>query len=261
MTIYYAVVFFIFGLLFGSFYNVVAYRIPKKESIVFPSSHCTSCGHKLTPIELIPVVSYCIQRGKCKHCKEPYSSFYTWFELLTGILFMISYLIFGFSLELAISLIFVSVCDIVIITDYQSMIILDEVLIVSAILILLTLFVGNIITSDVLKAIKITGIHLLSGIGAFITMYLIKIIGDFMFKKESMGGGDIKLLGLFGLAIGYSNAIISIFLGSIIGLPITLLIMKVKKGQEFPFGPFLVVAALILWFTKFDILSFLKMYY
>ena len=112
MTIYYAIVFLVFGLLFGSFFNVVAYRIPKKESIVFPSSHCTSCGHKLTPVELIPVISFLIQGGKCKHCGEKVSWFYTIFELLTGILFMLSFLVFGFSIELVIALIFVSICDI-----------------------------------------------------------------------------------------------------------------------------------------------------
>lgn len=263
MTIYYAIVFFIFGLLFGSFYNVVAYRVPKKESIVFPSSHCTSCGHKLSPLELIPVISFLIQGGKCKHCKEKVSWFYTCFELLTGILFMLSYLVFGFSIDLLIALIFVSVADIVIITDYKYMIILDEVLIVGTLLIALCLFIktGFIHNSFIMvEALKGTGLALINGLMAFITMLIIKKIGDFLFKKESMGGGDIKLLGFFGLVLGYINSILSIGLASFIGLPVTLILMKAKKGDEVPFGPFLVVAALILFFAQFDINMLIKGY-
>lgn len=264
MTIYYAIVFFIFGLLFGSFYNVVAYRIPKKESIVFPSSHCTTCGHKLTALELIPVFSYLLQRGRCKNCKEKISSFYTWFELLTAILFMLSYLIFGFSIELIISLIFVSACDIVIITDYKYMIILDEVLVTSTILILICIFIkGGYVNNsfNFLEAAKFLGLSLINGLLAFLTMYAIKKIGDFLFKKECMGGGDIKLLGLFGIVLGYVNSLLTIGLGSTIALPITVIIMKVKKSEETPFGPFLVAAALILFLTQFNIVNFYKMYY
>ena len=263
MTIYYAIVFFIFGLLFGSFYNVVAYRIPKKESIVFPSSHCTTCGHKLTVLELIPVISFLIQGGKCKHCGEKISWFYTIFELLTGLLFMLSFLIFGFSIELIIALIFVSICDITIISDYKYMVILDEVLIIGGIGIIICLFINNGISNnsfDIVKALKETGINLLHGLGAFLTMYIIKIIGDLIFKRESMGGGDIKLMAIFGLVLGYINSLVSIALASFIGLPITLFLMKAKKGEEIPFGPFLVVGALILFFTKFNITSFLGLY-
>ena len=263
MTIYYAIVFFIFGLLFGSFYNVVAYRIPKKESIVFPSSHCTTCGHKLTALELIPVISFLIQGGKCKHCGEKVSWFYTIFELLTGILFMLSYLIFGMSIELVISLIFVSICDITIISDYKYMVILDEVLLIGGIGIIICLFINNGISNNsfvIIKALKETGINLLHGLGTFLTMYLIKKAGDFIFKKESMGGGDIKLMAIFGLVLGYVNSLLSIALASFIGLPVTLFLMKAKKGEEVPFGPFLVVGALIIFFTRFDIMNYIGLY-
>ena len=77
MTIYYAIIFFILGITLGSFYNVVAYRLPRGESIVFPSSHCPNCNHKLTPLELIPIFSFLFQKGKCKNCKVKISWFYT----------------------------------------------------------------------------------------------------------------------------------------------------------------------------------------
>ena len=82
---------FIIGTIFGSFYNVVGYRIPKGESIVYPPSHCTNCNHKLTFFELIPVLSYIFQKGKCKHCHQKISLFYPIFETLTGVLFVLSY--------------------------------------------------------------------------------------------------------------------------------------------------------------------------
>ena len=136
MQIYYIIVTFIFGTVLGSFYNVVGYRLPKGESLVSPPSHCTNCGHRLTPIELIPILSYLIQGRKCKNCKQKISAFYAIFEFLTGLLFVISYLIFGFSIDFVIAITFISMLLIVIISDYQTMIIPDEVLIFSTILLI-----------------------------------------------------------------------------------------------------------------------------
>ena len=79
MEIYYMITFFILGTIFGSFYNVVGYRLPRGESIAFPPSHCTKCGHKLTPLELIPIFSFLLQKGKCKKCGDKISWFYTIF--------------------------------------------------------------------------------------------------------------------------------------------------------------------------------------
>ena len=90
-------------------------------------------------------------------------------------------------------------------------------------------------------------------------MYLLKLGGDFLFKKESMGGGDIKLMFVFGTLLGWPLAIISIFLGSIIGLPIALLSLKSSKNHEIPFGPFLSIGALILFFSRFDIQTILNL--
>ena len=100
--------------------------------------------------------------------------------------------------------------------------------------------------------------HLLEGVLAFFTMWGIKKLGDFMFKKESMGGGDIKLMFVFGLVLGYPLSIISIFVGSIIGLPISLLIVAKKSSHEIPFGPFLSAGALILLLSRIDFNSIIK---
>ena len=238
------ILFFIVGTIFGSFYNVVGYRIPKGESILYPSSHCTKCNHKLGPLELIPVLSYLFLGGKCKKCKEHISCFYPIFEFASGVLFSLSYVVFGISLDCLLSIVFISMLLIIIISDYQTMIIPDSVLIIFGvgILIIKYFIVGY---PGILYA-------LLDGVIAFVFMLLLKLFGDFLFKKESMGGGDIKLLGIFGIMFGYMMAMFSVFLAALIGLPISLILLKKNKSHEIPFGPFLAAAAIIILLLKFD---------
>ena len=245
------VCFFIIGTVFGSFYNVVGYRLPKGESILYPSSHCTKCGHELKPLELIPILSFLFQKGKCKKCGDKISWFYPIFEFSSGILFMLSYLVFGLTLNCLLSILFISMLLIVIISDYQTMIIPDSVLIVFSILIMIIKYF--------IYGINELGMSILNGIGAFIFMFLLKLLGDFIFKKESMGGGDIKLLGIFGLMFGFPMAIVSVFLASIIGLPISLITLKKNTSHEIPFGPYLAVAAILIVLLKLDINSILNL--
>lgn len=238
MTLYYIIVFFILGIVLGSFYNVVGYRLPRGESIVFPSSHCTSCGHKLTPIELIPIFSYLFLGRKCKNCKCKISPFYAIFEFFTGILFSISYVLFGLSIDLLINLTFISALLIIIISDYQTMIIPDEVLIVTGILLIIEIFIGH--------GINYLLNSLLNGVIMFLIMFAMKEIGDFIFGKESMGGGDIKLMFIYGLYFGWPTSCMSICVASFIGLPISLILLNKNKSHEIPFGPFLAIAAIIM---------------
>ncbi len=245
MTIYYTIVFFLMGTVFGSFYNVVGYRIPKGESIVSPPSHCPKCNHKLTAWELIPILSYLFLGRKCSSCKVKISPFYAFFEFFTGILFGASYLLFGMSLELLIALVFLSTLVIVIISDYQTMIIADEVLLFGIVTIsILLLFKGGF---DLLLS------SMISGFIAFFFMWAIKLFGDYVFKKEAMGGGDVKLMFLFGLYFGYEMALFAIFLSAFIGLPISLVILILKKDNVIPYGPFLSLAAMVITFLQLDI--------
>lgn len=242
--------FFVLGTIFGSFYNVVGYRVPKGESLLYPSSHCTNCNHKLGPLELIPILSFLFLGGKCKNCKEKISWFYPIFEFCSGVLFALSYVVFGFSLECLLSIVFISMLLIVIISDYQTMTIPDSILIVfSAIIIIIKYFIVGV---------DGVGIALLNAVASFTFMLLIKLFGDFLFKKESMGGGDIKLLAVFGLTMGFYMSVISLFLAAIIGLPVSLIILKKKSTHEIPFGPFLAVAAIIIILLNLDINSIIN---
>lgn len=250
MTVYYSIMTFIFGTVLGSFYNVCGYRLPRGESLIKPPSHCPKCNHRLGVSELIPILSYLFQFGKCKNCKAKISLFYPIFETTTGLLFMLSYLIFGFSIDFFIAITFISMLLIIIISDYQTMIIPDSVLVVASIMLIIELFIKNGVN---------VYINIFDGIISFMIMFLLKKLGDFLFKKESMGGGDIKLMGVIGLVLNYKLAIVTIFLASIIGLPISLLILFKNKTNIIPFGPFLSISAIILLLSRIDFNMIIEM--
>src|SRR5574344_3007073 len=189
MTRYYAIVFVVIGTVLGSFYNVVGYRLPRNESIIYPPSHCPNCNHQLKPWELIPIVSFIIQKGRCTCCHKKIAWYYPIFEAMCGILFMLAFLSYGLTLELIIVLTFISMLIIIMVSDYYYMIISDEVLIFFGI--------ALIIEKGFIYGWGYAFDFIINGIIAFCIMFLLKKLGDFMFKKESMGGGDIKLMFIF----------------------------------------------------------------
>jgi len=238
MRVLYTIFMLIMGCIFGSFYNVVGYRIPNGLSIVKPGSFCPKCNHSLKWYELIPVLSYLFQNGRCKCCKERISIIYPMVEITTGILFAVSYYIFGFSYELILSLIISSFLVIVIVSDINYLIIPDEVTFFFCILLfLIKLFIEGFTPSIY---------SLASGLLLFGVMYLIMVLGNFIFKKESMGGGDVKLMFFVGMATGPILGIFSIFLSSVIALPLSLLVYIKDKNNVIPFGPFILIAAFII---------------
>ena len=137
MELYIYIIIFIFGSIMGSFLNVLAVRLSNNESIIYPRSHCHNCNHKLKWYELIPIISYIIQKGKsrCCHTRIPIS--YLIVEIVTGALYCTAYHSFGFTNELIISLIFISSLIVVIISDIEYMIILDEIIASSCIIIII----------------------------------------------------------------------------------------------------------------------------
>lgn len=236
---------FTLGTILGSFYNVVAYRITKGESIVYPSSHCPNCNHKLRFWELIPIFSFLLQRGKCSSCKTKISWFYPLSEIVCGLAFVLAFLSFEISFDLIIALTFISMLIIIVLSDYYYMIIEDSVLIVFGLLLLLEIFLIN--GFDVLL------LSIKNGLISFGIMFLLKIFGDLIFKKESMGGGDIKLMLVIGIVIGWDMSIITIFLSAMLAFPVSLIILKSKKNHEIPYGPFLALASLIIYLTHFNL--------
>ena len=141
---------------------------------------------------------------------------------------------------------------IIVVSDYHYLIISDGVLITFAII----LFIEIILINGLEQALY----SLLNGVLAWVTMYVLKKFGDFLFKKESMGGGDIKLLFIFGMVLTYPIAILSIFIGSIIGLPLALIILYKKKDNVIPFGPFLAAGATLLLLLQVNLDTIINLY-
>lgn len=247
MEILYLILFFILGLVFGSFFNVLASRIPRNESIIFPASHCEKCGHKLKWYELIPVVSYIIQKGKCKNCKTKLSLLYPFSEVALGLMYAVSYYSFGFNYELLIAIILSSVMVLVTVSDLTYMMIPDRFIFIPVILVLLIklIFMG----------VKVFLLSLFSGFICFVIMYLIMKFGEFIFKKECLGGADVKLMILSGVVLEPFLSLLVIILASFIALPVSLLLLFRHKENVIPFGPFLVIGILIIFFLKLDTMS------
>ena len=242
---------FIYGAVFGSFYNVVGYRLPNNLSIIKPKgSFCPNCKHQLKWFELIPIISYLIQGGKCTKCKKKIAIFYPLIETLTGVLFLVSYLVFGFTTEFVIAILLSSYFVIILVSDGKYMIIPDEVTIVVGILVFLT----QILTYGPEYSLR----ALASGFAIFGIIFIFMKLTTMAFKKESLGGGDIKLEFVVGLVLGLVNGLFSIFIGSIIALPIALINQKINKTNMIAFGPFLLLGALIVYFFKLDIIEILK---
>lgn len=240
------VLFFILGSVMGSFFHVVATRLSNEESIISPGSHCHICNHKLRWYELIPIISYIIQGGKCRKCKETLPLSYLVIEIVTGVLYAVCFHEYGISSDLVISIIFVSILIIVIVSDIEYMIILDEVLVFGSVI--------TIIFYLILYGLDVTVYHIFDAALAFVAMYALKLLGDFMFKKESLGGGDIKLMFFFGLVIGLPLSIVTIFVATFIAFPIALFILFSRRDNMIPFGPFLSMAAILILISgiKFD---------
>lgn len=234
----------------GSFFNVVGDRLPNNKSIITPPSHCENCNHRLGILELIPIVSFLLQGGKCKNCKIKISIVYPMYELCCGVSYAVCYLKFGLTWELLYALTFVSTLLIVIISDCNYYIISDGVIIFGFLFLLVekVLIFGN----------REAFISVIDSAIAFCGMFLLKLIGDFIFKKESMGGGDIKLMLIFGFVLGYKMALLSVIFGAIIALPISLFVLYIKKNRIVPFGPFLTTAALNIYLIGITFESFLK---
>lgn len=249
MEVYFLIVSFIFGAVMGSFFHVVATRLSNDESILHPGSHCPRCNHMLKWYENIPIFSYLFLGGKCSKCSSKIPISYLVVEIVTGLLFAVCYHSFGISRELLIALVFVSSLVIVIISDIEYMIILDQVLIVASLLI--------VVIYVVFFGLNAAASSIYSGVGAFLAMYLIKILGDKAFKKESLGGGDIKLMFLFGLVLGFPMSIVTIFLATFIAFPISLFILFSDRENVIPFGPFLSMAAILLFVSKLDFMELL----
>lgn len=235
--------FFIIGAIIGSFLNVCIYRIPNNESVIKPPSHCFSCGERLRYKDMIPVIGYFINRGRCNYCGVKYSIRYSLIELITGVVYSLVYLRYGYTFETLYMLILCSTIIAMIFIDIDHHIIPDRIHVI-------------IIILGLLRSIQFTHDSILFMVGGFLigggVIFLIALIGP-------MGGGDIKLFASLGIWLGPLNTIFAIILSFIIGgvYGALLLIFKFKDRKDhIAFGPFIGIAGLAMIIFSNEILRF-----
>ncbi len=228
---------FLFGITLGSFFNVVGLRVPKKKPFTNDRSFCPSCDKRLSWYELIPVWSFFLQRGKCRNCQQKISPIYPIVELLTGLLFVLSYLKIGFELELVTALLLISMLMILFVSDITYMLIPNKIL-----LFFLPLFI-------IMRIIQPLEPWWSAAVGSGVAFLLVAII--ILASKGGMGAGDMKLFGLLGIVLGLGKVLLTFFLASLIGavIGLILLLLKIiKRKQPIPFGPYIIVATIITYF-------------
>lgn len=227
----------LFGLLLGSFLNVAAIRVPKGESVVFPPSRCASCGHRLGPLDLIPVFGFLLLRGKCRYCGESISVQYPVWEALTAALFGLLAWKIGPEPELIAGMAMVSLLIPVAQTDLRERIIPDKIARFGlGTGILLRLFVHPLPPWNYAAAFALAG-----GLLYALAWGSVKCLG-----KEGIGGGDIKLFAVLGLFLGLKLTLLALFFASFIGTAIGVLLLalgKLSREEPLPFAPFLAIGA------------------
>jgi len=237
---------FILGLIVGSFCNVCIYRIPKNESIIYPASHCPKCRTTIKPVDNIPLLSYILLKGRCRNCGSKISIQYPVVELLTGIIYLIIYLIYGLSIQSLVYIILSSALIIIAFIDLNEQIVPDVISLPGiGVGLILSFFVPYL--SFINSALGVV-------VGGGIIL-IIALVGSMIFKKEAMGGGDVKLAAMIGAFLGWRYTIISLFLGFFLGAlaGIFLILSKIKSKEDMvPFGPFIALGSLItlLWGEK-----------
>ncbi|EEL01670.1 Peptidase A24A domain protein [Bacillus cereus BDRD-ST26] len=221
------------GMVFGSFFMVIAMRVPLGESIITPRSYCHYCKYVLKPKELIPIISFCMQRGRCTNCKRKISILYVVFELVTGMICLLTVYMIGVERELIIVLSLFSLLLIISVTDYIYMLIPNRILAwFACLLILECAFIPLVTWID-----SIVGSCVI-----FILLYCMQKI-----YPEGLGGGDVKLLSLLGFIVGLKGIFIVLFLASCFSLCFFgagLVLKRMKMRTQIPFGPFISLGAI-----------------
>ncbi|CAG7648272.1 prepilin peptidase [Paenibacillus allorhizosphaerae] len=226
----------LFGLLIGSFMNVVAIRSLKNESVAFPPSHCVHCNNSLKPLDLIPLLSYLFLRGKCRYCSASISWVYPAGEAAIAALFILIYWQLGWTPELFTGFLLAAILTAIVITDLKSMLIPDKIVFAGMILaVVLRLWIHPLPLWDY-------AIAFFTGSGLLWIMAIL--------SKGGMGGGDIKLFAFLGLVLGMKLTLLTLFVASLLGTLYGIVLFalhRLQKKHSVPFGPFIAIAAMLMY--------------
>lgn len=240
----------LFGALVGSFLNVVIVRLPEEgASVVFPASHCPACKKPIAWHDNIPLVSFLLLRGRCRHCGERISWRYPLVEAAMAFLALALYQNFGLTQLYPIYFLFCAALIAIIFIDLQHQIIPDLISLPGIIIGFALSFVNPFVSW------QDAGLGIVFGGGSF---YLVALVYYLLTKREGMGGGDIKLLAMIGAFLGWQSLPFVVFGSSLLGTVVGVgAMVKQRKGGKtvIPYGPFLAIAALLYLFFRQEILS------
>lgn len=233
---------FVFGCCLGSFFNVVIHRIPHGKSIVSPGSHCPQCHQAISAYDNIPLLSYLLLRGRCRHCGVHIPWRYPLVEFLGGVMVVFLFRRYGWQPQFFVELFFCCCLFVIFFIDLDTYLIPDVISLPGIVVGLATSFVSpRIGWFDSLAGILLGG-------GLF---YAIAIGYQWFRGQEGLGGGDIKLLAMIGAFLGWTGVVFTILLSSVTGTVVGLIAMRhSQKGLStmLPFGPFLVLGAVCYLF-------------
>ena len=229
------IVLFVIGLLVSPILITTGIRLPKKQKI----GKCSHCENEYSLFNMIPILPYVLNYGRCPYCNHKINILYPIVEILTAILYSLSFVIYGFTYEMITFILIVSLLVIIFISDIKYFVIQTKVIIVFTTTSLILKFLYFDFSTFILSII--------SGISIFVFIYIVKYLGDKFFKVESLGGGDVKLSLYFGILLGIRLAIVSIVIGAFLAFPQAVYYAISKKDKEIPFGPFLVTSLLIVF--------------
>ena len=232
------------GLVIGSFLNVLIYRLPRGKQFLVGRSSCPNCGNTIRWYHNIPVLSYLWLCGKCAYCRKPISFRYPLVELLNGVGYLYFFWEHGWSVDFGIFAFLTSTLIVIFFIDLDHQLIPDSITLPGIIVgVGVSVIPGG--TSPVQSLIG-----LLVGGGA---LYLIALLGDWLFRKDSMGGGDVKMAAMLGAFLGWQKVLFIFLASAAIGLVVSVIIMsfskKLRQTRVVPFGPFIALAAVaaIVW--------------
>jgi leader peptidase (prepilin peptidase)/N-methyltransferase len=239
------------GLLIGSFLNVLVLRLPAGESVVAPGSRCPWCKTPLRWYHNVPLVSWLALRGRCAFCKEPISWQYPAVEASTAVIWGANAAVLGATPETARAILFLTLLLAIAVTDARFYIIPDELSLGGAALgMALSLLPGGVTIVQSLVGAIVGGA----------VLWIVAVVGTWAFKKEAMGGGDIKMLAMIGAFLGWRGALLTIFLGALAGT-IVFVPIAWKTDKLVPFGVFLAVGAALAYYVGDDLLRWYMGYF
>jgi leader peptidase (prepilin peptidase)/N-methyltransferase len=233
------IVIFLFGIVIGSFLNVCIFRIPNHETVVTERSHCMRCGYQLSWYDMVPVFSWLFLRGRCRKCKEPISPQYPIIEAVNGMLYLLVFVVNGFSVQSILYCLLMSALLVLSVIDWRTY----------EIPIGINIFILCLGILQVITDYK----NWMNYLAGFLCISILLELILLLSRGRAIGGGDVKLMAAAGLLLGWKEIILAFLLGCIIGSVIHLLRMKISGADRvLAMGPYLSagIAIAALWGTQ-----------